>query len=757
MLIRTAFCLGIAMSALPAQGVNCQLLGTLDQYGTYNDIWGYVAPNGKEYALVGVTTGTSVVDVTNPAAPVERGFFAGPTSTWRDIRTYSTYAYVVTEGGGGFQVIDLTNADAPTLVGTVGAAQFGNCHNICVDTGTGRIYCIGTNNGTPVFDAAANPANPPFVGNALPRNPLNPNSTYFHDMQVENGFAYGSMIYNGDLRIMNTAALPLPILSDIGTPGIFTHNAWPNAAGTICVTTDEINGGVVKFFDVTNKSAPVPLGQYTPNPGAIVHNAYIVGDVCHVSWYTEGYRAIDISDPNNPVEVASYDTWPGGSGTFDGAWGCYPFLPSGNVLINDISTGLYIVRPLITDMSLAHTPLADTGDEFGPYQVTATVTGSNPLSSVNLVYRVGAGAPVTVAMTPTGNPNEFGAAIPGQDALVEIEYHIDAQDSVAGRRSPLTGEHAFLVGTRTRVFFDDCESDLGWTHAFVATQDDWQRGSPNGASGSSAGFGWSDPGAAFSGNACWGNDLAPAGFNGSYQNNVNNFLQSPILPTNGVQGLRFRYQRWISLNSGDQGRVLVNGIVVATVNGPTNDTSWQLIEHDITAIANPASTLQLRFELITDAGSVAGGWALDDIEIFSETDSVPPTFYGAGTAGSGGFVPQIALLSPAGLGQIGLVEGSDLLGGTFAILSVGFAEANFPALGVQVLVDTNGGGFYLWAPAFGAAGVPGAGTAQWALNVPNDPNLDNLYVFTQVGTFDAGSVGGSLAASQGMRFRVCIN
>ena len=69
------------------------------------------------------------------------------------------------------------------------------------------------------------------------------------------------------------------------------------------------------------------------------------GDKVHVSWYTEGYRCIDISDPSNPVEVASYDTWPGSSGGYNGCWGCYPFLPSGNVLVSDRATGLYIVRP----------------------------------------------------------------------------------------------------------------------------------------------------------------------------------------------------------------------------------------------------------------------------------------------------------------------------------------------------------------------------------------------------------------------------
>jgi choice-of-anchor B domain-containing protein len=760
MYARIPVVLAFAGAAL-SQGTNCQLLGTHNLHAPYANIWGYVAPNGKEYALLGATTGTVIIDCSNPSAPVERGFIPWVSSTWKELQSYSHYCYVCTEAAGGFQVIDLANPDAPVLVGITGAAQFNNCHTISVDVGAGRIYCNGTQSGgspgVPVFDCAANPANPVFLGNAAPRNAGNPQSTYFHDMCVQNGYAYGAMIYNGFLRIMSTTGgLPLPILSSTSTPGVFTHNAWPNAAGTICVTTDEVSGSFAKFWDITNKSAPLPLGQYSPNLGAIVHNAYIIGNIAHVSWYTEGYRALDFTDPMNIVEVASYDTWPGPTGGFNGAWGVFPFLPSGNVFISDISTGLYIVRPLITDMVMTHAALPDTTDEAGPYDVRAVVTTSNTLQSVQLVYSVGGGAPTTVAMTPTGNPNEFGANIPGQEAPVRVAYHVEAQDNIAGRRSPQEGEHMFFVGTLDQVVFDDFETDLGWTHGMVAVQDDWQRGTPTGRSGTSAGVGWSDPAGAFSGANCWGNDLGGTGFNGSYAlNGVSNWLQSPSFPTNGRQGLHLRYRRWISLNTGDTGRVLVNGSLVATVPASTRDLSWQWIDHDISAITDSASSIVLRFELITNATTVAGGWNLDDVEVYLETDCAPPVHYGPGTPGTGGIIPVVSLNGDPRLGETPLVEGSSLLGSSLAILAVGFAPTNFPALGIQVLVDTNNGGFFLWTLANGAFGVGGAGAANWALQIPPDPVLDGLDVYTQVGTLDSGSPGGTAAASNGMRFRIC--
>tara|TARA_R110002096_G_scaffold40961_6_gene111180 strand:- start:615 stop:2510 length:1896 start_codon:yes stop_codon:yes gene_type:complete len=340
--IQKAFLLATTLVAsVSAQGVNCALLGTFNNHGPFNDIWGYAAPNGDEYALLATRTGTVVIDVTTPSNPIERGFFPFGTSTWRDIRTYGTYAYVVTEATSGFQIIDLSNPNSPSVVGTFGTNITNNAHNVCVDVAAGKLYLVGTNVGTPVWDLTANPANPTYIGSAAPGG----NSNYFHDLCIENGYGYGSAIYAGVLRIWDMNTFPPTTLSNSPTPNSFTHNAWPNAAGTLCVTTDEQSGGVIKLFDITNKSNPVPLGQFTPNSAAIPHNAFIVGDKVHCSWYTEGYRCIDISDPNNPVEVASYDTWPGSSGGFNGCWGCYPFLPSGNILVSDQATGLYIVRP----------------------------------------------------------------------------------------------------------------------------------------------------------------------------------------------------------------------------------------------------------------------------------------------------------------------------------------------------------------------------------------------------------------------------
>ncbi len=389
LLLAAALC----AASLSAQGVNCALLGTFNNHGPFNDIWGYTAPNGDEYALLCTTTGTVVVDVTNPATPIERGFLTFGSSTWRDCRTFGSYAYVVTEATAGFQIIDLSNPNSPTSLGAFGTSVSGNAHNICIDVGAGRLYLVGTSVGTPVWDLNANPANPTYVGLASPSG----SSNYYHDLCVENGYFYGSMIYNGDLRISDTSTFPPTVLSNTPTPGNFTHHAWPNAAGTLCVTADEVTGGVIRLFDITNKSNPIGLGTFTPNPAAVVHNAFIVGDRVHVSWYTEGYRCIDISDPSNPVEVASYDTWSGSSGGYNGCWGVYPFLPSGNILVSDRSSGLFIVRPSSASFSTFGQGCPGSVTSPCPDLNAAGGTLSNSTNSYEYTFEVPSSGPLQVS------------------------------------------------------------------------------------------------------------------------------------------------------------------------------------------------------------------------------------------------------------------------------------------------------------------------------------------------------------------------
>ena len=734
----------VAAAPLVAQGYQCQLLANLDQHAPYSGMWGYVAPNGKEYALLGTTTGIAVIDCTNGSAPVERGYFPWASSTWREVRTYGTYAYVTTEAAAGFLVLDLTNPDAPTSLGIVGAANHGNAHNIGVDMGTGRIYIVGTNNGVAVYDGAANPANPPFIGFAAPSG----NNNYFHDLTIENGVGYGAMIYTGIFRLWNMNTWPPTTISDSLTPSAFCHNAWPTANSNITVTTDERDGSLIRFYDTTNKAAPVPISQMTMDPRTVPHNAYIIGNIAHVAWYTEGYQAVDFSDPTTPVVVASYDTWPGASGGYNGAWGCFPFLPSGNVYISDRATGLYVLKPSFTDLAIAHAPLADTTQEAAPYDVVANLTSSHPVQTVTLRYKLNGGAEQSVVMQPTLVPGQWSGQIPAQDAVTQVEYHIDAVDAKAARRSPRLGEHRFLVGTAVTRWSDDFETSVGWTSGGTAS--DWQIGQPRGRAGFSNSFGWQDPLVATSGTTVRGNDLGGTTFNGAYANNQNSFLQSPSIPTNGRQGLRLRFRRFLSVVTGDVARVLVNGTAVWSSTGSVYDTEWQWIDYDVSSILNTAANAVIRFELTTNGSNAAGGWQVDDVALVTLHDASPATAYGVGTPGTGAVVPTVGVSAAAVLGTTVQLQGQGLLGNSLAVLALNVQATNAPALGVQLLVEPVGAALLTAATSAG-------GAASWPFAVPNTPSLDNVYLYAQAFGLDGGAPGGLLSASSGLRFRSCVS
>jgi len=55
-------------------------------------------------SVLGTETGTSIVNVTNPAAPYEVGFIPGLASIWREMKQYRSWIYVSTEAIGGVAV-----------------------------------------------------------------------------------------------------------------------------------------------------------------------------------------------------------------------------------------------------------------------------------------------------------------------------------------------------------------------------------------------------------------------------------------------------------------------------------------------------------------------------------------------------------------------------------------------------------------------------------------------------------------------------
>ncbi|GIR50180.1 MAG: hypothetical protein CM15mP58_22770 [Burkholderiaceae bacterium] len=68
--------------------------------------------DGREYAIIGLDNGTAFIDITIPNLPVIIGKLPTQTedSSWRDIKVFGNYAYIVSEADNhGMQVFDLTH------------------------------------------------------------------------------------------------------------------------------------------------------------------------------------------------------------------------------------------------------------------------------------------------------------------------------------------------------------------------------------------------------------------------------------------------------------------------------------------------------------------------------------------------------------------------------------------------------------------------------------------------------------------------
>ncbi|MBC8371146.1 MAG: choice-of-anchor B family protein [Planctomycetes bacterium] len=379
----------LACAALFAQNGATEISRT-DHYNYYNDIWGYTAPNGDEYAIIGTKGGTAFYDVSVPSAPSLTGYISGPASTWRDMKTLGDYCYVVTEGGGGMQIIDLTNPHNPTLLSTWGSSLFSHAHNVAIDEANAMAYILDADPGTIVVDLS-NPTSPQHVATYSAHD--------VHDAHIQNGKAHFAEIHDGNYRIVDVTNLPnFSTLDAVNTPGDFTHNVWVNASDTIAVTTDENDRGGLTFYDISNPNNIQYLSRFD-NKNARVHNAFIKGDRVYASWYTFGFACIDFSDPAYPQQVASYDTSSKTGFGFDGAWGVYPYAQSGLIYLSDQDNGLIIIDVDDADISLNGAAAVSAG-------ATTTLTFSNAEPNVPWYLLVGFS---NAGHTQAGTTIELGA------------------------------------------------------------------------------------------------------------------------------------------------------------------------------------------------------------------------------------------------------------------------------------------------------------------------------------------------------------
>ena len=321
----------------------------------YNDIWGYYdTVTKREYAILGTTTSTLFIDVTDPNTPklcdTKPGRSQG--TIHRDYKTYQHYAYAVSdEGPGSLQIFDLQYL--PDSVHTVyDSDEFTvRTHNIFIENGKLYLAANKSNNGAfpMTILSLETPDKPSFLGN-LTAFKINGSAAFnwVHDVYVRNDTAFcsnesaGMFIYD----VRNPAApVLISIISDYPEAG-YNHSSWVTDDGQHLIFADETHAKGLKIYDISDIEDPNLESIFRSSFWAIPHNPFVKGDFLYVSYYHDGLYIFDIRNPDSVIVAGYYDTYPTNANHdgFQGCWGTYPYLPSGNILASDMENGLFVLE-----------------------------------------------------------------------------------------------------------------------------------------------------------------------------------------------------------------------------------------------------------------------------------------------------------------------------------------------------------------------------------------------------------------------------
>lgn len=367
------------------------------------DVW---IDDGFAYVARFGDRGVSIVDVRDPENPQIASIYntQATDGTW-DAKAADGFAYLAPQWSGySLVILDVSDPYSPQLVTSWSHPRATSAHNVWIDVSRQIVYLASNTTGEVEVVDVSDPYNPVHIGS------FGSFSGFIHDVIVVGDLLYASFL-EGGLYLGSVAASPVPtLLGYVDYPSAFTHNAWPTADGAYVLTTDEYTGASIRVWDVRNPLQIVQVASYIKNPIATPHNVLVRNRYAFIAYYTEGLVVLDISDPENPVEVGHYDTYPGGGGGFDGAWGAYPF--DDYVYVSDLSSGLFTFS--FKPVTLVLTEITSTVPRGGTlsYRAIATEQTGFPLDVVgrgNVYLPSGNGyggnpvfGPLTVSVDPMG-------------------------------------------------------------------------------------------------------------------------------------------------------------------------------------------------------------------------------------------------------------------------------------------------------------------------------------------------------------------
>jgi choice-of-anchor B domain-containing protein len=328
-----------------------------------------------------------VVEVTDPESPRMVGSLPSQSTAWRDIKVYQhfnteavrwdSYAYVTADSASvGTMIIDLRSLPDEISVAATDQTDI-SAHNVYlsnVDYSLGvalndvrpYLHIAGSNRQGGSFNTYG--LEDPKSPSAVYENSSTSRANYSHDVssmvltderkdtQCIAGGPYCEIFFDfneDNFQLWDKTKNDSPSrLSMTSYQNVaYVHSGWYTEDKQVVLVHDELDemdynlNTTVRLFELSDLRNPSLLSTWSGPTGAIDHNGFVRGNRYYMSNYTRGMTVLDISNTADPKEVGYFDTFPVSDNTsFNGAWGVYPYLPSGVVLISDISSGLYVVR-----------------------------------------------------------------------------------------------------------------------------------------------------------------------------------------------------------------------------------------------------------------------------------------------------------------------------------------------------------------------------------------------------------------------------
>jgi choice-of-anchor B domain-containing protein len=248
-----------------------------------NDIWGYDDPiTGRSYALIGASNGVHIVDVTVPISPVSVFFLQGAYSLWRDVKVWNSTLYAVNDNNFGSLL-----------------SRFPNVNQSYIQPWLQQ-------DGLVIID---------LTYALQPTTAIKNNSIFYtaHNIQVEHDWT----------NVTAPCEWCRPFAYAVGV-GASPGNSLQRGGFVILDLTDRLAPTVAGVWDTTYiHDIVVQFREVSPNNNTWKFVGYAAA-IYSIAGKTPGLYFIDVSDPANPVTLASYNTsynythncWPTDDGTF---------------------------------------------------------------------------------------------------------------------------------------------------------------------------------------------------------------------------------------------------------------------------------------------------------------------------------------------------------------------------------------------------------------------------------------------------------